>query len=146
MRLWLASQSANPLRVVKVVDDISSDAGLNTRVLHLEGEKVFGSTKHKLDLPQGDESDSHRHRRVTYNVSKLSKRASYNEFLTTLLLPTIAQHGGLAQASTSQIGVVQTKIGLLIFEYPCTNFMSCNIEHISPSSLDLYRAHSTNET
>ena len=64
LRLRLASWSGNPSRVAKAVDDISVVSGSNTRVPHLDGEKVFGSAKRKLDLPLGDDSDSHRHDRV----------------------------------------------------------------------------------
>ena len=49
---------------------------MNTRVPHFEGEKVFGSTKQKLDLPLGDESDSHKHDRINYSIPKLGKGLS----------------------------------------------------------------------
>ena len=45
LRLRLASRSGNPSRVAKAVDDISVVSGSNTRVPHLDGEKVFGSAK-----------------------------------------------------------------------------------------------------
>jgi hypothetical protein len=38
-----------------------------TKVLHLEGEEVFGSTKCKLSLPRGCEGNSH-----TYNKANFS--------------------------------------------------------------------------
>jgi hypothetical protein len=44
----------------------------NSRVLHLEGESIFGSAKRKLDLPPGNESDSHRHDRVNLLFPKLA--------------------------------------------------------------------------
>ena len=75
LRLRIAARNTNPSRVAKVVDDVSCAAGLNTRVSHLEGEKVFGSAKQKLDLPPRDASDSHRHDCVNYNIPKLSKTA-----------------------------------------------------------------------
>ena len=61
LRLWLAAQNANPLRVAKLVDDVSCITGLNTRVSHLEGKKVFESANRKLDLSPEDESGCHRH-------------------------------------------------------------------------------------
>ena len=41
--------------------DTFAEAGLDTRVPHLEGETIFGFAKRKLDLPPGDDSDSYRH-------------------------------------------------------------------------------------
>ena len=38
---------------MKLVDEISVEARINTRISHLEGERVFGSAKRKLDLPPG---------------------------------------------------------------------------------------------
>ena len=61
LQLWLAIQSENSSRVVKLVDEISPKIGVNTRIAYLEDEKIFGSIKQKLNLPPGDESDSHRH-------------------------------------------------------------------------------------
>ena len=61
LRLRLASRSGNPSRVAKAVDDIFAISGSNTRVPHLDGKKVFGSAKRKLDLSLGDDSDFHRH-------------------------------------------------------------------------------------
>ena len=75
LKLRLASRSGNPLRVAKLVDEILDDTWLNTRLPHLEGERMFGSSKRKLDLPLGDDGDSYRHDRVNFNVPKLSKRA-----------------------------------------------------------------------
>ena len=76
LKLRLASRSRNPSRVVKLVDEISGDIGLITQLPNLEGERVFGSAKRKLDLPTGDDSDSYRDDRVNFSVPKLSKRAS----------------------------------------------------------------------
>ena len=76
LKLQLASRISNPSKIAKLVDDVSDVAGLNTHVPHLEGERVFGSAKRKLDLPPGDKTDSHRHNRVNYSVSKLSKKGS----------------------------------------------------------------------
>ena len=79
LKLLLASQISNPSKIAKLVDDVLDVAGLNTRVPHLEGKRVFGSTKQKLDLSPEDESDSHRHDRVNYSVPKLSKKGSPNQ-------------------------------------------------------------------
>ena len=146
LRLRLASQSGNPSRVAKAVDDISAISGSNTRVPHLDGEKVFGYAKRKLDLPPGDDSGSHRHDRVNYNVPKLSKGASPTQCRSGLSMPSASRHGRSPKPSTSVVGVVRSKIGLPILESPCTDLLLWRIERISPSSLDLCRGHSADGT
>ena len=61
---------------MKLLDNIAAEVGLDTRVPHLEGETIFGSAKWKLDLPPGDESDSHRHDRINYSVPRVGKGIS----------------------------------------------------------------------
>ena len=46
---------------MKLLDHVAVEARLNTRVPHLEAETIFGSAMCKLDLPPGDNSDSHCH-------------------------------------------------------------------------------------
>ena len=113
-----------------------------THVLHLEGERVFGSAKRKLDLPPGDETDSHRHDRVNYSVPKLSKKGSPGQSRIALSVPSNANMGRSAKASSLHGGVVRTRTGLPVIESSCANLMSWRIEHISPSSFDLCRGHS----
>jgi hypothetical protein len=74
LRLRSASRSGDPRKIAQAVGDLSADAGLNSRVPHLEGESIFGSAKRKLDLPLGDESDSHRHDRVNFTLPKIGRR------------------------------------------------------------------------
>ena len=76
LKLRLVSRSENPLKVARLVDEISSDVGVNTRVSHLEGEKVFGSANRKLDLPPRDDNNSHHHDHENFSVPKLLKIAS----------------------------------------------------------------------
>ena len=107
------------------MDEISSDARLNIKILHLEGEKVFGSSKHKLDLPSGNERDSYHHDCVNYNVPKLSKEVSPSQCCSALMLSIIAQNQGLAMPitlSTFQLGIIWKKNRLQIL--PCCNLMS----------------------
>ena len=58
---------------MKLLNNIAAEAGLDTRVPHLEGETIFGSAKRKLDLPPGDDSDSHCHDRINYSVPRVGK-------------------------------------------------------------------------
>ena len=124
LRLRLASWSADPLRVAKAVDDIFGVAGLNIQVPHLEGEKMFGSAKRKLNLPPRDESDSHHHDRINYSVPKLLKRASPSQCRSTLSKPSLAHRSRLPLAATSLIGIIRSKNGLPILESPCMDLLS----------------------
>ena len=142
LKLRLASRMSNPSKIARLVDDVSVVAGVNTRVPHLEGERVFGSAKRKLDLRPGDETNSHRHDRVNYSVPKLSKKGSPGQSRIALSVHSNANMGRSAKASSSHGGVVRTKTGLPVLESSCANLMSWRIERLSPSSLDLCRGHS----
>jgi hypothetical protein len=76
LKLRTATRSGDPKKIAQAVSEVSGAAGLNSRIPHLEGEYVFGSTKRKLDLPPGDESDSHRHDRVNFTVPKLGRNST----------------------------------------------------------------------
>ena len=56
------------------MEEVTTVAGVNTRIPHLEGDTIFGSTKRKLNLPPGDDSDSHRHDLINFFVPKLGKQ------------------------------------------------------------------------
>ena len=101
LRLRVATRNANPSRVAKVVDDVSCATGLNTRVPHLEGEKVFESAKQKLDLPPGDARDSHQHDHVNYSIPKLSRTASPFQCRSALSRPRGPGGSGVAHGSIS---------------------------------------------
>jgi hypothetical protein len=45
-------------------------------VLHMEGEEVFGSQKHKLDMPLGDKQESHKPNRVNFTCLRVEIRSS----------------------------------------------------------------------
>ena len=79
LELCLASRKRNSKRVVKLLDEVTLEASLNTRVPHLEGETIFGTAKRKLDLPLGDDSDSHRHDCVNYAVPKVGEGVSFSQ-------------------------------------------------------------------
>jgi hypothetical protein len=57
LKLRSATRSGDPKKIAQAVGELSADAGLNSRVPHLEGKSIFGSTKRKLDLPPDDDSD-----------------------------------------------------------------------------------------
>ena len=59
--------------MAKAMNVVSEEAELKSWVPHLEGKNIFGSVKRKLDLPPGDESDSHRHDHVNFTIPKLGR-------------------------------------------------------------------------
>jgi hypothetical protein len=62
-KLCSATRSGDPKKIAQAVGELSTDVGLNSRIPHLKGESIFGSTKRKLDLPPGDDST-----RVTFTI------------------------------------------------------------------------------
>jgi hypothetical protein len=42
----------------------------------MEGEEVFGSQKHKLDMPLGDKQESHKPNRVNFTCLRVEIRSS----------------------------------------------------------------------
>ena len=74
LQLRLAARNGNSRRVVKLMEEVTTMAGVNTT--HLEGDTIFDSTKRKLNLPPTDNSNSHRHDRVNFSVPKLGKGMS----------------------------------------------------------------------
>ena len=61
---------------MKLLEQVTAEASVNTRVPHLEGDTIFGSTKRKLNLPPDDDSDSQRHDRVNFIVQMFGKEMS----------------------------------------------------------------------
>jgi hypothetical protein len=55
LKLRSAKRSRDPKKIAQAVGKLSAGAGLNSRIPHLEGESIFGSTKKKLDLLPGNE-------------------------------------------------------------------------------------------
>ena len=76
MQLHLAARKGNSKRIVKLMEHVTTMASVNTRVPYLEEDTIFDSTKRKLNLPPGDESNSYHHDRVNFVVPKLSKGMS----------------------------------------------------------------------
>ena len=147
LKLRLGSQSGNPSRVARFVDEISNDARINTQVPHLEREKVFGSPKRKLDFPPRDDGNSHCHDCINFNVPKLAKKASPGQCRATLMSLVVSATEHLASptaSSTSQSGPVWSKNGFPIVESPCTNLMDCKIERILSSLQEQSREHFAN--
>ena len=148
LQLRLASRIGNSRRVVKLLDNVAAEAGLDTRVPHLEGETIFGSTKRKLDLPPGDDSDSHCHDQINYSVPRvgtgispsqgrlfgrslrsrghgLSSVKSSNPSTVSLLSTSTGSPHSLAFDSQ-----VITRSGLSVLESPCSDPLQWRIERV----------------
>ncbi len=59
LRLHKVNQFGDPIQIVVIVAKYNSSSSISTTILHLEGEEVFGSTKHKTNLPLGSKVNSH---------------------------------------------------------------------------------------
>lgn len=76
LKLRAARRSGNPRTIAEAVSTYSGGDFLNTRIPHLEGEEIFGSSKRKLDLPPGSEHDSHRPDKVNYSFPRMMQTRS----------------------------------------------------------------------
>ena len=74
--MHLATRKGNSKRVVKLLEEVIGEVGVNKRIPYLEGDTIFDSTKRKLNLPCCDDSNSHRHDRVNFTIPKFGKEVS----------------------------------------------------------------------
>ena len=157
LELRLASRKGNSKRVVKLLDKVAVEAGLNTRVPHLKGETIFGTTKRKLDLPPEDDSDSHRHDRVNYAVPKVDEGISFSQAWRFIQpgrkvgesVSVVRSSSPLLQSKVStrsMTGIRRTPNGVPVtsfrnpvFESPCFNATQFRIERIASESLEMCR-------
>ena len=93
--------------MLKLLKNVDVEVGLNKKVPYLEGKTIFGSTKQNLDLPLGDDSDSHHHDQLNYSVSKLGKRVSSSQVQVLQRSSTSAVQGLSFGKSSNPSGVSQ---------------------------------------
>ena len=67
LRLRVARCSGDPKKIEEALSQLLGVEVATTRIPHLEGEEIFGSMKRKLDLPLGDDGDSHRPDKVNFS-------------------------------------------------------------------------------
>jgi hypothetical protein len=67
VKLRTARRSGDPKKIEEALSQIPGVEVATTRIPHLEGEEIFGSTKRKMDLPLGDDGDSHRLDKVNFS-------------------------------------------------------------------------------
>jgi hypothetical protein len=58
LKLKAARRSGDPKKIEEALSQLPGVEVATTRILHLEGEEIFDSTKRKLDLPPGDDGDN----------------------------------------------------------------------------------------
>ena len=76
LKLRAARRSGCPKKIAEALNTLPEAHGVGTRVPHLEGEEVFGSTKRKLDVPIGDAGDSHRPDKVNFSQPRVRTRST----------------------------------------------------------------------
>jgi hypothetical protein len=70
--LHRVSQSCDLIQIVAIITKYTSSFGVFTKILHLEGEEVFGSIKRKANLPLGSEANSHQHDQMNFSHPKMA--------------------------------------------------------------------------
>jgi hypothetical protein len=75
LKLRAARHSGDPKKKEEALSQLLGVEVTTTRIPHLEGKEIFGSTKLKLDLPPGADSDSHRPDKVNFSKSQVQTRA-----------------------------------------------------------------------
>jgi hypothetical protein len=67
LNLRAARRSGDPKKIEEALSQLPGVEVATTRILHLEAEEIFDSTKRKLDLPQSDDGNSHRPDKVNFS-------------------------------------------------------------------------------
>jgi hypothetical protein len=75
LKLRAARHSGDPKKIEEALNQLPWVEVATTRIPHLEGEEIFGSTKRKLDLPLGDDGDSHRPDKVNFSQPRVQIRS-----------------------------------------------------------------------
>jgi hypothetical protein len=75
LKLRAARRSGDPKKIEEALSQLLGMEVATTRIPYLEGEEIFGSTKRKLDLPLGDDGDSHRPDKVNFSQPRVQTRS-----------------------------------------------------------------------
>jgi hypothetical protein len=75
LKLRAARHSGVPKKNAKALNQLPRLEVATTRILHLEGKEIFGSTKRKLNLPLGDDGDSYRSDKVNFSQPRVQTRS-----------------------------------------------------------------------
>jgi hypothetical protein len=82
LKLRVARRSGDPKKIEEALSQLLGVEVATTRIPHLEGKEIFGSTKQKLDLPPGNDGDSHRPDKVNFSQPRVQTRSktAHTEF------------------------------------------------------------------
>jgi hypothetical protein len=82
LKLRAARHSGDPKKIKEALSQLLGMEVATTRIPHLEGEEIFGSTNWKLDLLLGDDGDSHRPDNVNFSQPRMQTRSktAHTEF------------------------------------------------------------------
>ena len=94
LKLRAARRSGDPKKIAEALNSLPGSEGVGTRIPHLEGEEIFGSTKKKSDIPIGDAGDSHRPDKVNFSQPRVRTRS------TTASVESLGQNGKQALVNT----------------------------------------------
>jgi hypothetical protein len=75
LKLRAAKRSGDPKKIEEALSQLPGVEVATTRIPHLEGEEIFGSTKRKLDLPPSDDGDSHRPDKVNFSQPRVQTKS-----------------------------------------------------------------------
>jgi len=75
LKLRVARRSGDPKKIVEALNTLPGAQDIGSRIPHLEGEEIFGSTKRRLDVPTDGEGDSHRPDKVNFSQSCVQVRS-----------------------------------------------------------------------
>jgi hypothetical protein len=85
LKLRAARCSGDPKKIEEALNQLPRVEVATTRIPHLEGEEIFGSTKRKLDLPPCDDGNFHRPDKVNFSQPRVQTRSrtAHTEFART---------------------------------------------------------------
>ena len=88
LKLKTAKRSGNPKKIIATLIQLLEVEVATTHIPHLEDEEIFGNKKQKLDLPLGDDGNSHIFDKVSQPRVQTRSRTAYIEFIGALVAET----------------------------------------------------------
>ena len=76
LKLRVARRSECPKKIMEALNSLPEAHSVGSRVPHLEGEEIFGSTKRRFDVPIGDVGDLHRPDKVNFSQPHVRMRST----------------------------------------------------------------------
>ncbi len=76
LRLWQTNQSSDPSQMANAIIKYIGGSSFTTRIPHLEGQEVFGSTKQRVNIASRSEGDSHKHDHVNFSRPRIKAMSS----------------------------------------------------------------------